>query len=548
MSDELNLDIRESLTFELDENLHKLADMTLNEFDTSQKNGSFLVEIAAIHEGVTANYNRYLSNELRKSISTWTDPYPRPIIRNHDILNEEPLGRIVSGRMSKDEAGSVMIIQAAILDPMAIEKIADGRYLTGSVGGIPTEAICSICGVDWRNPPQERDTLMPCSHRRGEAYGDKKDRERMELIMKGIVWKEYSFVNAPADSDSRIIKVNKNSEAVNFMYIDKVSESIYHMTPGGPIDLFTGKPKNVRTSLYEGLANTIHLAEQCNLREDITTNNSDEKNLHQENDMAKTDENDDILDAVDKAIAANNEETSSDAEVEETEVTESEETSTEEDVAEEASADEEASEETEDSAEESEDNNEDVESDESDTEQEESPIEESTADSEEEDASTEESEEAEEEATEEEVEESEDTETVEDATEGDNETESLKEEIVRLTEQNAQLRGAIHRMLAKDVVDVKIECGLIDPSERSQAIEEHAERSPSSLADSLKDLAKMREAKPTVTNDDDEMKVESDVVVTDNLVDEEDGSAEESVPPAQRLEHLFHELMQPKNS
>ena len=39
-------------------------------------------------------------------------------------------------------------LRAAIVSPLAAAKVIDGRYLTGSVGGIPTGAICSICETD----------------------------------------------------------------------------------------------------------------------------------------------------------------------------------------------------------------------------------------------------------------------------------------------------------------------------------------------------------------------------------------------------------------
>jgi len=97
---------------------------------------------------MTANYNNYSATELEKALDSWVNPYPKPIIMNHD-LNSEPIGRVIAAKMDKEEDGSNFVrLQIAITDPIAAQKISDQRYLTGSVGGKAGKAVCSISGDD----------------------------------------------------------------------------------------------------------------------------------------------------------------------------------------------------------------------------------------------------------------------------------------------------------------------------------------------------------------------------------------------------------------
>ena len=75
-----------------------------------------------------------------------------------------------------------------ILDPDAIQKIQDGRYITVSVSFSTDSAICSICHMDWA-------VDEPCDHDLGKMV----DGRRMFLISGNMKYKECSFVNFPAD-------------------------------------------------------------------------------------------------------------------------------------------------------------------------------------------------------------------------------------------------------------------------------------------------------------------------------------------------------------
>ncbi len=183
------------------------------ESDFSESHG-LIVEVAAIHSGVTANYNFYGEDELEKSLNSWLQPYPKPIIINHDI-NSDPIGRVIGAKMDREPNGHAFVrLQAAITDPVAVQRVMDKRYLTGSVGGKAEEAVCSVCGMDWAMPRKRAGAA--CSHMRGESY-----KGKVALLeMRNIAFKEYSFVNVPADSNSTIRVVSGNlqesDEAENY--------------------------------------------------------------------------------------------------------------------------------------------------------------------------------------------------------------------------------------------------------------------------------------------------------------------------------------------
>jgi len=148
---------------------------------------------------LTANYNNYSVQALESALQSWVEPYPKPIILNHD-LNSEPVGRVMAAKMDKEEDGSSFVrLQVAITDPIAIQKVVDKRYLTGSVGGMAGKAICSISGEDLAAESEDgRPKLI--KYKRGQIY-----KGKLAFIdMQDISFKEYSFVNQPSDAKSGV--------------------------------------------------------------------------------------------------------------------------------------------------------------------------------------------------------------------------------------------------------------------------------------------------------------------------------------------------------
>ena len=191
------------MSFDFVENFTvKMPDFSKLDLDFSEsfnnKQG-IIIEVAAIHEGLTANYNNYSASELEKALQSWVEPYPKPIILNHD-LNSEPIGRVIAARMDKEADGTSFVrLQVAITDPVAAQKVSDKRYLTGSVGGRAARAICSISGEDLA---KEDDSGRPrvSKYKRGKVYKGKV----AYVDMQDVSFKEYSFVNLPADSKSGV--------------------------------------------------------------------------------------------------------------------------------------------------------------------------------------------------------------------------------------------------------------------------------------------------------------------------------------------------------
>jgi outer membrane murein-binding lipoprotein Lpp len=173
------------------------AGWTLQEADGSGKK-KLICDIEAIHACTTGNFNTYSTEELRKAIPTWTTPYRKPILLNHDTSNGEPIGRILSAEMGYSEKAKkdCVIIRAEISDPEAMQRIRDGRYLTVSIGSRAAKVCCSICGKDWISEGY-------CDHETGELY----DGKICTAILKGIMHNEASFVNVPADTDAQVVGI-----------------------------------------------------------------------------------------------------------------------------------------------------------------------------------------------------------------------------------------------------------------------------------------------------------------------------------------------------
>jgi starvation-inducible DNA-binding protein len=118
---------------------------------------------------------------------------------NHD-LSSEPIGRVIAAKMDKEEDGSHFVrLQIAVTDPVAAQKISDQRYLTGSVGGRAGKAVCSISGEDLATEDANGRPKAP-KYKRGTVH-----KGKMAYIdMQDISFKEYSFVNQPADQRSSV--------------------------------------------------------------------------------------------------------------------------------------------------------------------------------------------------------------------------------------------------------------------------------------------------------------------------------------------------------
>lgn len=573
------MDFVETLTLKLPD---LSGEQTVQEASLGATSG-LLVDFAAIHAGVTENFNNYTERALKRALKSWTQPYPKPVIMNHDV-HSEPIGRVVKARMAKEvDETPYVSLQTAVTDNEAMEKILDGRYLTASVGGKALKATCSICEADWANASLFD---IPCEHRRGRKY----EGQLATIDMQEVMFREISVVNTPADSNATIRSVSvatdedlKQAKETAVYHVDSQAQQLMHLTestspvptsmigntevvellehaqavaeahdkqdtryhriqqvreaalnhpmedgdcsvcertagvkkdgpygstryadpgykddnkPRYPIDSSThvraawsyiNMPKNQQGYSSAQLSRIKSRIKKAAKEYGVKIDTDDEANEAQSFQQPE-DSDDDILAAVDSL----NESSSED---------ESDEDTSEEPASEDEEADEEETSEDEDedtSSEDSEDEDsdeddpdeEDSDSDsETDADEDETSQDDSQGDDSQEPASVSDSDSDEDEVSDDsESDEDEDEEDVEDSEESDD-AEALRAELDNLKQENTKLRSALKRMLAERVVDAKVSLQMVSEDDYSSEVENHIQRSASSLADTLRDLA-----------------------------------------------------------
>lgn len=175
------------------------------------------IEVEAIHPTITKNFTYYSLDELDKGLKSWLEPYPKPVLKNHDMMTE-PLGRVRKAEI-KDSvltSGKALVLTLEITDPDTVKKVRDGRYLTLSIGAYAGSVRCSICGTEL--------TQGMCEHQRGKRYEDK----LCYWEVRDLEFSEISFVNNPADQNAQVIKV-KESEDISVRSSESIQESVSDM-------------------------------------------------------------------------------------------------------------------------------------------------------------------------------------------------------------------------------------------------------------------------------------------------------------------------------
>lgn len=386
------------------------------------------------------------------------------------------------------------------------------------------KAVCSISGEDLAKEGSNGRPPMS-KYKRGQVY-----KGKLSFIdMQDISFKEYSFVNQPADQRSGVRDKKKSDGSIQVNDSDWVAKSSAFVLSMNEEDvysieesksIFSGMKKKESRPVYLHLkgaflsAMAIQESENYNIKNTaLLSSENDFKNNEENTEMTVSNELEDIL-SVAEGLSEDLSSIASDAVKENEEIKDASESDPEtEEVGEETPA--------EDSASDSEEK-EDVSTDKA----EESEVQEEKADSE----KAEESVETPEETQEEEVEESQnlnDEQIVEVAERNDDE---LLNKIKILEEENQKLKSALHKVLAERVVDAKIAAGLESISNREDLVKEHCERKASSLADSLRDLAKMPArnsgsvAIPEITNESEVNENDGNVISVDEETKSEDSS------------------------
>ncbi len=172
----------------------------LNESSTN------IIEINAIHVGTTKNWIRYTTETLKDGVPSWTEPYGKPVLKDHRDDADNTIGRVFKAEFNDHHMCTKL--WAKVDDADALTKIRDGRYLTVSIGSMVKDAKCSICGKSI--------VREYCGHWRGERYKDgeaSKDPDAItcEWIPIKVIHEEVSVVAIPADENAQIVALNGSS-------------------------------------------------------------------------------------------------------------------------------------------------------------------------------------------------------------------------------------------------------------------------------------------------------------------------------------------------
>lgn len=213
---------------------HRLMDEALNLQDADRR--GLRVQFSLSHSGRRINNRIYTPKGQRDSVSTWTEPYPKPILLHHDE-KQDPIGRFtrvvwrpidqqaiqffdhitdyagIKRALESDDPRTiykalkrnklllderwpgvgVLDAEARIHDENAIEKFLDGRYLTFSASATTDRYVCGICESDWAQGDF-------CEHSPGKVV----DGEVGTFITGKFIGREGSIVNKPADALSQV--------------------------------------------------------------------------------------------------------------------------------------------------------------------------------------------------------------------------------------------------------------------------------------------------------------------------------------------------------
>jgi hypothetical protein len=252
------------------------------------------------HSGRRINNRIYTVAGQQAGIQSLLNPYPKPIIRNHDEQNE-PIGRFVSGYWDDtseeaigffDNVNDYMNVQSAfdaddperiykamkkyglltrkswpglgrmrvtarISEQDAIEKFLDGRYITFSAGSTTDRHVCSVCLNDWALGDM-------CEHRHGNIY----DNDLCVFVTGKFEVLEGSVVNMPADDLSQVLSMELSDSVqiqdLSTIKVDKhtvyLTDSMYSIKDNTNIGASLEDVKDIESKEYDHM---LDISEQA---------------------------------------------------------------------------------------------------------------------------------------------------------------------------------------------------------------------------------------------------------------------------------------------
>lgn len=181
------------------------ATIETNVSDEAIDPNSLMVEIEGIHAypHATRNFTRYMSKCLKNSISLWTTPYRRPLIKHHNEENGEIIGRICAAeyKTSKTLSGTpALVFTVNVPGEEAKKDVKNGILSTASIGVMAYDVRCSICGTHLEDGDE-------CEHERGREYTVNGKKEVCYWDVYSMEPKELSYVIVPSDIYAKNTKI-----------------------------------------------------------------------------------------------------------------------------------------------------------------------------------------------------------------------------------------------------------------------------------------------------------------------------------------------------
>lgn len=159
------------------------------------------VTFEATHSGGNSNSTVYSSDSMQEDSKTWQFPFAKPLIKNHNMYTE-PIGRVLDANFAQSEFApdrDTINVTFRVSDNDAMEKFADGRYKTMSIGARAGHIVCNVCGKDILKDNK----FKFCGHWRGEQYAS----QTATWTAKKLEYKEGSVVNNPADAFAQVKRI-----------------------------------------------------------------------------------------------------------------------------------------------------------------------------------------------------------------------------------------------------------------------------------------------------------------------------------------------------
>jgi hypothetical protein len=229
------------------------------------------IYIVASHSDHPINNRLYPKSDMKKAAASFLLPYKKPVLKFHNSLDGEPIGRVVDSfyvvkerfenvcnrlgiedKTFPEDATGALIVKAVISDTEAIDKILDGRYSTVSVGFTAEKQTCSICNKEWIPWWEEIDMDADdvCKeHFPGKIY----DGKPMYLLTHGIEYDEISFVNVPADSYAKVVNTEEADKKTDLKQSDSIEKEIINEEDSEETEIVDKKENTVLDAVNDDL-------------------------------------------------------------------------------------------------------------------------------------------------------------------------------------------------------------------------------------------------------------------------------------------------------